>query len=55
MHGVVRGGLVAVRGELWQARSSAGEPLVTGEEVVVQGIEGLSLVVRPVGTPASVA
>jgi membrane-bound serine protease (ClpP class) len=55
MHGVVRGGLVAVRGELWQARSSTGEPLVTGEEVVVEGIDGLSLVVRPAGTPASVA
>ena len=55
MHGVVRGGLVAVRGELWQARSTTGEPLVTGEEVVVQGIDGLTLAVRPVGTPAPVA
>jgi membrane-bound serine protease (ClpP class) len=55
MHGVVRGGLIAVRGELWQARSSTGEPLVTGEEVVVEAIDGLALVVRPVGTPASVA
>ena len=55
MHGVVRGGLVAVRGELWQARATTGEPLVTGEEVVVDDVEGLTLVVRPVGKPAPVA
>jgi membrane-bound serine protease (ClpP class) len=55
MHGVVRGGLVAVRGELWQARTPGGEPLVTGEEVVVEAIDGLTLVVRPVGAPTPVA
>jgi len=55
MHGVVRGGLVAVRGELWQARSSTGEALVTGEEVVVEGVDGLVLVVRRAGAPAPVA
>jgi membrane-bound serine protease (ClpP class) len=55
MHGVVRGGLVAVRGELWQARSADGEPLVTGEEVVVQDVDGLTLVVRAAGKPAPVA
>jgi membrane-bound serine protease (ClpP class) len=55
LHGLVgatgvvrRGGLVAVRGELWQARSSEGEPLTTGEEVLVEGVDGgLVLVVRP--------
>ena len=55
MHGVVRDGLVAVRGELWQARSATDEPLVTGEEVVVEHLDGLTLVVRPAGKPASVA
>ena len=46
--GVVRrGGLVAVKGELWQARSSDGEPLTTGDEVVVDEVErGLRLVVH---------
>ncbi len=47
---VRRGGLVAVRGELWQAREAEGEELEMGEEVDVVGIEGLSLVVRPAGT-----
>jgi membrane-bound serine protease (ClpP class) len=55
MHGIVRGGLVAIRGELWQARSASGEPLVTGEEVVVEAVDGLTLVVRPAGAPAPVA
>jgi membrane-bound ClpP family serine protease len=55
MQGVVRRGQVAVRGELWQARTAGGEPLVTGEEVVVESIDGLVLVVRPVGAPAPVA
>jgi membrane-bound serine protease (ClpP class) len=47
-HGTVRrGGLVAVKGELWQARSSDGGPLTTGDEVVVEGVEGgLQLVVH---------
>jgi membrane-bound serine protease (ClpP class) len=46
--GVVRrGGLVAVKGELWQARSADETPLTTGEEVVVEEVEGgLRLVVR---------
>jgi len=55
MHGVVRDGLFAVRGELWQARSATDEPLVTGEEVVVERLDGLTLVVRPAGKPASLA
>jgi membrane-bound serine protease (ClpP class) len=50
--GVVRrGGLVSVKGELWQARTAEGEPLVTGDEVTVEAVEGgLVLVVRPVRT-----
>jgi membrane-bound serine protease (ClpP class) len=44
---VRRGGLVAVKGELWKARSADGDPLVTGEAVVVEDVEGgLTLVVR---------
>jgi membrane-bound serine protease (ClpP class) len=40
-------GTVFVHGELWQARSE-GEPIRTGQTVVVEGIEdGLVLVVRP--------
>jgi membrane-bound serine protease (ClpP class) len=50
-HGKVRGhDQVAVRGELWRARDAEGEPLVTGEEVEVLDMEGLSLVVRRAGT-----
>ena len=46
--GVVRrGGLVAVKGELWQAKSADGEPLATGDAVVVEEVEdGLRLLVR---------
>lgn len=45
---VRRGGLVAVRGELWQAKPAGGEPLTPGELVEVVGIEnGLTLLVRP--------
>ncbi len=47
--GVVRGaGTVAIKGELWNAHSTGGEPLVPGEEVVVEAVEGgLTLLVRP--------
>ncbi len=50
--GLVRpGGVVSVRGELWSARSSTGEPLVPGDEVVVESVErSLTLVVRPLRT-----
>jgi membrane-bound serine protease (ClpP class) len=49
-HGVVRGnGMVFVNGELWRARSEAGEPLRQGDEVEVERMEGLELVVRPRG------
>ncbi len=47
MEGVVRqGGMVFVRGELWQAESDA--PLRPGEHVLVEELNGLSLRVRPV-------
>jgi membrane-bound serine protease (ClpP class) len=49
--GVVRGtGMVFVNGELWRARADNGEPLRTGERIVVEGIEGLELRVRPEST-----
>jgi membrane-bound serine protease (ClpP class) len=54
-HGEIRrDGLVAIRGELWQARTEEGEPLEPGEEVEVAGVEGLELVVRPAREPAAV-
>jgi membrane-bound serine protease (ClpP class) len=54
-HGSVRrDGLVAVRGELWQARAEDGGDLELGDEVEVTGIEGLSLVVRRLEEPAHV-
>jgi membrane-bound serine protease (ClpP class) len=51
--GVVRGdGFVFVDGELWRARTAAGEPLADGERVVVEEVhdDELELVV---GSPAS--
>jgi membrane-bound serine protease (ClpP class) len=46
MEGVVRdGGYVFVHGELWRARSP--EPLAPGQRVRVEGVDGLSLAVRP--------
>jgi membrane-bound serine protease (ClpP class) len=45
---VRRDGLVAVKGELWQARAVDGRALVRGQQVVVEGVEGgLRLIVRP--------
>ncbi|HST25548.1 MAG TPA: nodulation protein NfeD [Gaiellaceae bacterium] len=54
LHGIVRGGnVVVVRGELWNANSSDGQPLVPGEEVVVETVEGgLTLRVRSAGVHA---
>jgi membrane-bound serine protease (ClpP class) len=47
MRGLVgRGGWVHANGELWRAAPVDGEPLREGEEVVVEGVEGLMLVVR---------
>jgi membrane-bound serine protease (ClpP class) len=49
-NGIVRReGMVFVNGELWRARSEGGEPLQSGEEVEVEGIDGLELVVRSRG------
>jgi membrane-bound serine protease (ClpP class) len=38
-------GLVRIRGETWNARSSA--PVSAGETVTVSGIDGLTLLVEP--------
>jgi membrane protein implicated in regulation of membrane protease activity len=46
--GVVRGqGMVFVNGELWRARVDNGQPLRSGDRVVVEGVDGLELRVRP--------
>ena len=39
------GGQVRIEGEIWNARSEA--PISQGDEVVVRGVEGLTLVVEP--------
>jgi membrane-bound serine protease (ClpP class) len=53
MEGEVRdSGLVFVNGELWQA--DAGSPLVPGERVVVEAIDGIRLRVRPSRSAATV-
>jgi membrane-bound serine protease (ClpP class) len=44
---VRRDGLVFAHGELWRARSLDGDPLRTGERVVVDRVDGLELEVRP--------
>ena len=52
--GEVRGGLVAVRGELWSAHTVDGEPLQAGDRVAVEALDGLELVVRPIREHAAV-
>ena len=48
LHGIARGAdVVAVKGELWNAHSASGEPLVPGEEVVVEAVEGGPDAARP--------
>jgi membrane-bound serine protease (ClpP class) len=51
------GGLVLVRGELWQAKTRDGIPLRPGEQVEVEAVRhgGLVLDVRPVAGPAGQA
>jgi membrane-bound serine protease (ClpP class) len=44
---VRREGLVFVNGELWQARTTGGEPLRPGERVRVESLDGLTLTVHP--------
>ncbi len=46
-------GTVYVDGKLWTARSSGGELLPVGTEVVIEGIQGVKLIVRPSASPAS--
>jgi membrane-bound serine protease (ClpP class) len=56
VRGIARGdGYVSVKGELWRASRIDDEPLRAGEPVEVVDVEGLSLLVRPVETPAPVA
>jgi membrane-bound serine protease (ClpP class) len=43
---VRREGLVFLNGELWQARAADGQPLRPGEDVEVEGLDGLTLQVR---------
>ena len=51
---VRRDGLVFVQGELWQAHSLEGQPLVPGDEVEVERVEsGLVLAVRPLASPGA--
>jgi membrane-bound serine protease (ClpP class) len=52
---VRREGLVFVRGELWQALETDGQPLRPGDRVRVEGIDGLTLQVRHVHEPAAVS
>jgi membrane-bound serine protease (ClpP class) len=47
---VRRDGLVAVRGELWKVHTREGQELQPGQQVEVEGVEGLSLDVRPLET-----
>jgi membrane-bound serine protease (ClpP class) len=47
--GIARGdGMVAVRGELWQAATGDGSPLEPGERVRVDDVQGLRLIVHRV-------
>src|SRR5581483_3798934 len=55
MEGEVRdSGLVFVNGELWQAEPTDTEPLVPGEHVTVEAIDGMHLRVRPSHRAATV-
>jgi membrane-bound serine protease (ClpP class) len=54
--GVVRrDGYVHANGELWRARSFDGEPLVAGERVAIDAVDGLVLEVRPLREPEPAA
>jgi len=55
MEGEVRdSGLVFVNGELWQADTSDAAPLLPGEHVTVEAVEGIRLRVRPSRSAATV-
>ena len=46
-------GQVFMRGTLWSARLADGvQPVGFGDKVQVEAVDGLTLVVRPVATPA---
>jgi membrane-bound serine protease (ClpP class) len=46
-------GQAFMRGTLWSARLAAGaEPVRLGDRVTVEAVDGLTLVVRPIGTAA---
>jgi membrane-bound serine protease (ClpP class) len=51
---VRRGGLVFVNGELWRARTEDGELPLPGTPVEVTGMDGFTVVVRPLESPAPV-
>jgi membrane-bound serine protease (ClpP class) len=44
---VRRDGLVFANGELWRAHAADGEPLRSGERVLIERVDGLELEVRP--------
>jgi membrane protein implicated in regulation of membrane protease activity len=48
-------GKAFMRGTLWSARLAEGvSPVGFGDRVTVEAVDGLTLVVRPVATPAQV-
>jgi membrane-bound serine protease (ClpP class) len=46
-------GQVYLHGELWQAEAAEGEDLAPGREVIVEGVEGLTLRVTPAPAPTT--
>ena len=45
-------GQVFMRGTLWSAPADGASPVRFGDRVKVEAVDGLTLVVRPVATPA---
>jgi len=46
-------GYVRIRGELWQARSNSGTEIGARKEVIVEGVEQMTLLVRLPGNDAA--
>lgn len=46
-------GRVICRGEIWNAKTTEETSLVRGDKVVIEGVAGLTLTVRPVGQVGS--
>jgi membrane-bound serine protease (ClpP class) len=46
-------GYIRIRGELWQAKSESDAGIGAGKEVIVEGVEGMTLVVRLPGNNRS--